>query len=318
MRRLAAILIAVVLVVASAAAAEAPRKLAIAEVAPIAISWPSFVGEERGIFARHGVDPVVTYVGSTAAAVQQTVGGSYDIGSTTVETAVRAIVSGAPVVIIGSPVLKYPYAIMVDPAIHGVADLKGRVVMLSGKYDIPAYAWNHWVASQGMQPTDIDQVYDGATPNRFAALASHAAQAAMLTQPYDFRAAHDGFAKLLDLGAYMTRFGFTALVARPQWLHDNGDAARAYLAGQAEAIAWIEDPANRAAAIEILARRTKQDPAFAAQTYDFYIANHEFNRSLEVPASLIANAAAALVEMGQAKSTDAVPAGAVDMRYLPR
>ena len=40
-----------------------------------------------------------------------------------------------------------------------------------------------------MRPDDIEQVYAGATPNRLAALVSGAVQAALLTQPFDFRAA---------------------------------------------------------------------------------------------------------------------------------
>jgi len=95
MTRLLAAVMAAFLLAAAAAAAEAPRKLAVAEVAATALQWTSFVGDDQGIFARHGVEPVVTYVGSTAAAVQQTVGGSFDIGSTVVETAVRAVVNEA-------------------------------------------------------------------------------------------------------------------------------------------------------------------------------------------------------------------------------
>jgi hypothetical protein len=52
-----------------------------------------------------------------------------------------------------------------------------------------------------MQPSEIDQVYDGATPNRFAALTAKRVQRRCSANP-DFRAADEGFKTLLDIGGY--------------------------------------------------------------------------------------------------------------------
>src|SRR5262249_62361798 len=83
--------------------------------------------------------------------------------------------------------------------------------------DLLTIVWNRWVREQGMQPADIDQVYDGATPNRFAALTGGRVQAALLGQPFDFRASDQGFKTLLDIGAYGKDYGFLTLMARPKW-----------------------------------------------------------------------------------------------------
>ena len=81
---------------------------------------------------------------------------------------------------IGSLVVKYPYSIMTAPDIAKVADLKGKRVILPFEKDLLTVVWNRWVTEQGMRPTDIEQVYAGATPNRLAALSSGSVQAALL------------------------------------------------------------------------------------------------------------------------------------------
>jgi hypothetical protein len=95
-----------------------------------------------------------------------------------------------------------------------------------------------------LRPEDIDQVYDGATPNRFAALSSGAVQAALLGQPFDFRAAQLGYKKLLDIGSYAKDYGFLTLMARPKWLAEN-PMARAPICALGCGDRLIYDPANQ-------------------------------------------------------------------------
>ena len=180
-------------------------------------------------------------MGNVANTVQQMVGGSFDIAVSTFDTAIRAIGNGADAVLIGGVVVKYPYSIMAAKEIGKVQDLKGKQIILPFQKDLLTIVWNRWVREQGMQPADIDQVYDGATPNRFAALTGNRVQAALLGQPFDFRAADQGYKTLLDIGAYAKDYGFLTLMARPKWLADNAETARAYLRALSAAVDWIYD-----------------------------------------------------------------------------
>ena len=89
---------------------------------------------------------------------------------------------------IGGEVTKYPYSIMTAKSITKVADLKGHKIILPFNKDLLTIVWNRWVKEQGIDPKSIDQVYDGATPNRYAALTSNTVQATLLGQPFDFKA----------------------------------------------------------------------------------------------------------------------------------
>src|SRR4029079_17710206 len=96
------------------------------------------------------------------------------------------------------------------------------------------------------------------------------------------------------------------------------DTARGYLRAMAAAVDWLYDPANRAEAVEILARETKLDPAIAMQTYNYYVADLQpFSRKLVIPDEIIRSTVKTLIELGDIKP-DAATAKYVDHTYLPR
>jgi ABC-type nitrate/sulfonate/bicarbonate transport system substrate-binding protein len=295
------------------------KSFAVGDVAPIAPDWPAFVAKAKDLYRKHGVDPQVTYVGNVANTVQQMVGGSFGISVSTFDTAIRAIAKGADAVMIGGLVIKYPYSIMSDPTVKTAADLTGKKVILAFQKDLTTSIWNDWVKSQGVDPKSIDQVYDGATPNRYAALAAHQVQAAFLSQPFDLRAADEGYHKLMDIGAYGKDFGFLVILSKPSWLRDHGDEARGYLKALAEAVSWLYDAKNRDEAIKILADNTKLPEKFAAQTYEYYIKDLKpFSNNLQIPNGIVDNTIKALVALGDIKETEVKADKIVDMSYLPK
>ncbi|HXP29532.1 MAG TPA: ABC transporter substrate-binding protein [Stellaceae bacterium] len=304
-----------ILACGSVAQAQALKKISVGDVAPIAADWPHFVAEEKGFYRGAGVAPEVIYVGNVANTVKQLVGGSFDIAVSTFDTAVRAIANGGTTVMIGASVVKYPYSIMVTPDIRSVGDLRGKRIVLPFAKDLLTVAWNRWVREQGIDPKEIDQIYDGATPNRFAALTSGVVQAALLGQPFDFKAADQGDKTLLDIGAYAKDYGFLVILSRPDWLSAHGDEARGYLRALAQAVDWIYDPANRDEAIAILARGTKLDPGVAGRTYDYYVKELQpFSRNLAIPDRIVKATVATLVDLGDIKAPDRP---LTDTAYLP-
>jgi ABC-type nitrate/sulfonate/bicarbonate transport system substrate-binding protein len=297
--------------------AQALKKINDGQVSRTAPNWPAFIAAEKGFYRREGVELETVYVGNVANTVQQLVAGSFDVASSTFDTAVRAIANGGNAVMIGGAVTKYPYSIMTAPDITTAAGMKGKRVILPFPKDLLTIVWNRWLTEKGMRPEDVEQVYAGATPNRLAALSSGTVQAALLTQPFDFRAEAQGFRKLLDIGAFGKEYGFLTVLARPQWLRDNPDTARGYLRALAAAVDWLYEPSHRDEAIEILARETKLDPSIATQTYDYYIKLEPFSRKLAVPDEIIRSTVKTLIELGDIKP-DAAAAKFVDSTYLPR
>lgn len=86
-------------------------------------------------------------------------------------------------------------------------------------------------------------------------------QAALLTQPFDFRAEDEGFRRLADLGKTTTDYVFGAIVARKQWLSERPDVTRAYLKAYAASLSWLYRPSEREAAIAMLEHALHTDRA---------------------------------------------------------
>lgn len=295
------------------------KTLAIGDVAPIAPDWPSFVAKAKGFYEKENLNPQITYVGNVANTVQQMVGGSFGISVSTFDTAIRAIAKGADAVMIGGLVVKYPYSIMSDGNIKSAADMKGKRVILPFQKDLLTFVWNQWITSQGVDTKAIDQVYDGATPNRYTSLVAHQVQAALLSQPFDFRAAADGYHKLLDIGAYGKDYGFLVILSKPSWLKEHGDEARGYLKALSDAVDWLYDTKNQEEAVKILAANTHLSPEFAAQTYDYYIRELKpFSRKLEIPPGIVENTIRTLSEIGDIKKSEVDAKVILDANYLPK
>ena len=296
-----------------------PASIAVGDVAPIAPDWPSFVAEDEGFYRKAGVAPKVTYVGNVANTVQQLVGGSFGIAVSTFDTAIRAMAKGSDAVMIGALVMKYPYSIMSAADIKNAADMKGKTVVLPFAKDLLTFVWNQWVKSQGVEPSSIDQIYDGATPNRFAALSAHRAQAALLSQPFDFRAAADGYHKLLDVGAYAKQYGFLVILSTPAWLKTHGNEARGYLAALSQSVDWLYDENNRDTAIKILAAHSKLAPQYATQTYDYYIKDLKpFSRHLAIAPGVVDSTVNTLVHVGDITPSEIHQSKIIDTAYLPK
>lgn len=318
-RELFAVAFCATLTWSAVARAADTTSFAVGDVAPIAPNWPSFIAQDEGFYTKAGIDPQVTYVGNVANTVQQLVGGSFDIAVSTFDTAIRAIAKGANALMIGALVVKYPYSIMSDAAVSSAADMKGKRVILPFQKDMLTYIWNDWLKSNGVVPDSVDQIYDGATPNRYAALAAHQVQAALLSQPFDFRAATDGYHKLLDIGAYGKNYGFLVILSKPSWLNAHGREARGYLSALSQSVDWLYDEHNRDDAIKILADHTKLAPEFAAKTYDYYVRDLKpFSRNLAIPGSVVDSTIATLVQAGDITKSEVQQSKIVNTGYLPK
>jgi NitT/TauT family transport system substrate-binding protein len=263
------------ILMASAAAvgkgfAQRRTAVTIGQVAPIALFWPDFIAQQKGFYTAESLDADSLFVGSVASAAQQTIAGSIDVSFTTAEIAIRAASKGGDIVIIGESVSKWPYSFMAAKDIKKPQDLKGKKVILSTPKQDLTILWEQWLRDNGMAPSEVDQVFDGATPNRYAALAKGAVQAAVLSQPFDFRAISEGYTQLFDSSFMKKNYSFVVIAARGKWVNDNPDAARGIVRAVSNAIDWWYDTKNKEEAITILQKVSKQDRALIEKTYNYY------------------------------------------------
>jgi ABC-type nitrate/sulfonate/bicarbonate transport system substrate-binding protein len=296
--------------------AQAATTLQFGDVSRTAASWTLELARTNGFFDREKLALETTFVGNNPAVAQQVVGGVFDLGVTTVETAIRAVESGAPIAMIGSGMLKFPYAFMAAPSIGKPADLKGKKIVLDLPKSFLSYNWNKWSKANHLEPNDVEIVYDGSSANRFAALVAGAVVLAPVTQPLDFMALDRGYKKFIDMSVYANNFGFTAIVAKKSWLDANTATAKAFLHAGSAANDFFYDKKNREAAVTALVNFSKVEPAIANKVYDYYTADlRPYAKNMALPDANVKSVADYLLEAGELKSVGK-PAKYVDHRFV--
>ena len=282
-----------------------------------AIYWPTYVARAKGLYAKNGIEADIILTGSPVKGVQQLISGSLDIAHPTLYTAVNALAQGAKFTLVGCVVNTLPYSMVARPEIKSPADLIGKPVMLGFKSDLQTLMWRDWLKSKGVDPARVDQIYDPQAANRYAALATKNAVVSMLNAPFDLRAVAEGNHVLMEFGPLSQGYAMAVVATRPDYLKSNPAEVRAYLKATQEAIDWLYDPANKAEAIAILARDTKQDAAIAAATYDDYVLHQKpYDRLLDLPDSFLERTLNAAIELGDAQKGQTLT-GVKDLSYRP-
>jgi len=274
--------------------------------------WPVHIGIRKGFFRAADISIDLVFAQSNASVIQQLAANSINVsvGSGLVDP-IRAVEKGAPVALIRIETQKPPYALLAKPAIRSMADLKGRIVSVGGPKDITRIFFERMLAPSGVAPRDVDLIFAGATSARMAALQSGAADAALLTTPYNFHAEAAGF-RNLGMTAETVDLPFSGVSVNRNWAGRNMKTAQTYLAVYSKAILWLEDPANRQEAINIMLAVSSLKPEDVEKSYDFLHEGHFFETTGMISRARLGKVLEALQELGDIPRTMSV-----DSLFMP-
>jgi NitT/TauT family transport system substrate-binding protein len=258
---------------ASAAFAQpAAQTVTVGQNGPSSATWPMMVTQELGFFKRYGINVDVVVLQSTAAAAQQAIVGAIDLGLISSPQLIEAVQGGAKLKVYCNQMGTPAYSLVGLKTIKKYADLKGKTIVVGGVNDATRIFAEKMLASGGLKPQDYDEIYAGATTDRYAALKSGSVAAAILFPPWDFRAADEGYNILGSLPSVMPTFPYTGYIGRDDLAAKRPDALLGFAKGYLRGVRWLNDPANRARAVDILADRTRSTQSDAVKTYDAVIA----------------------------------------------
>lgn len=155
------------------------------------------------------------------------------------------------------------------------------------------------LGKDGFEPVFVG----GGGGSRVAAIRSGAVDAAFVFAPLDRVAIKDdpALSVLATIDDSGVNYGASVYAAKESWLKDNGDIAGKWAQAFSKGCSWVHAPENREAAIDLLAKAMKVDPAIVTATYDEYITKGN-GRSVSpdgvVDAESIANIQSALMKAG--------------------
>ena len=233
-------LAALVLVFAAAMAASSPapamEKIAAGFVgSPTSSGWPWFIGMAKGYFTAAGIELDPVFVPSAPGIVQQLSAGSLDIVTGTGLTdPLYAIDKGAPIAIARVTTQASPYALIAKPGIATIKDLKGKTIVIGGLRDITRVYFDRMMSANGLKDGDYDITIIGATPGRWAALQSGAADASLLIPPILFKAEAAGFVNIGLAYDDTKDLPFGGLIVNKNWASAHVPAMQALMQAYAK------------------------------------------------------------------------------------
>lgn len=281
----------------AATSAGAQTKVITGVVAHAATQISQYWTISSGCAKDNGIELDIVTAGGGGA--QQLAVGALNVAQSGFPDFFRAIAQGAPMRIFINNNAVPPYSVYAKPAFKTVASLKGKTISIGGVKDVTLIYMRPLLAAAGLKTTDVDFVYAKATADRFTALNSGGVDAAILNPPASFRAGRLGFSHVGEIADHMKEYPFTVWTVNTTWGDKNRAAVAAFTRCHLRGIEWVYQPASRAAAIAMIIKYTKSDPADAEQSYDYLVKRlAAFSRDGMLTEEMFGRMKSGLVEMG--------------------
>jgi len=245
-------------------------------VFPGGFNWPIFVAIEKGLFASEGIGLELQATSGSVAQMTDLAAGNFEIAMTGFDNVV-AYVEGQGEAPIGAQSEFFAFlgsddsflSLVAQPEISWPADLRGRTVSVDAATTGYAFALFDMLDSAGLQEGDYAVVKVGGMAQRFDDLRRGGNAASLLSAPYDLLAQRTGLRILARVeGPYQGNVG----AARRGWARSNPKLVAGYIRAYLAAVRWLYEPANKAAACDILERHVAaMTPELAAASYSLLL-----------------------------------------------
>jgi ABC-type nitrate/sulfonate/bicarbonate transport system substrate-binding protein len=260
----------VALALAHSCAAAAAQTLEVI-VFPGGFNWPLWVGNEKGLFAKNGVEVRLTPTPGSVFQMQNLAAGKFDIAISTIDNLV-AYMEGQGEAPLPEPEDFFAFMggqggavrLVTQPDIRSIADLKGKSLAVDAATTGYAFVLRKILQQGGLAESDYQLERVGSTAQRAQALMDNKTAGTILTSPLEIAPESRGYRRLANavdvIGPYQAVLG----VARRSWAKNNEAALVGYIRGYVSALDWLSDPAHRAEAVAIYRKNLPQASEEAA------------------------------------------------------
>ena len=259
-------------------------------VFPGGFNWPIWVAQDKGSFAKGGLEVKLTPTPSSAFQLSNLIDGKFDIGHTAIDNVVaymegqgEAKVETKPDLVVFMGGDNGFLSLVTQPDVKSYNDLKGKTVSVDAMTTGYAFVLFDLLKRNGLTTADYKVERAGGVMGRWQALQETKHAGTMLISPFDILAKDKGFNVLqyaIDLyGSYQGLVGAT----RREWAQNNPKQLEAYVRGYLAGLNYLYDPKNKDEVIGILRKNQQQmSSQLASQTYDLLVGPKGFSRTAEV------------------------------------
>ena len=231
---------------------------------------PLWIAQEKGFFAKYGVNVQQVYMPGSPVMIASMASGQVHIGNSGGTAALGAAAGGVDLRVIGTFTSRIPFDLVVRPTIKNPKDLRGKRV------GVQVIGGTIWMAAMlGLEHLGLDSRRDdiqvvaaGDQTMLSQALEKGSIDATVVDSAFSNDLKQRGFPTLVELSKTTITFVSNGIVVRASYLIQQPDAARNALKAWLEGVAYALSPRMKPAVIETITRRLRvSNPALAEQGY---------------------------------------------------
>ncbi len=249
-------------------------------VFPGGFNWPIWAAQEKGFFAREGLEVKLTPTPSSVFQLTNLIEGKFDIGMTAIDNVIayqegqgEAPVSGTPDLFAFMGGDNGFLRLIVQPEIRSYADLKGKELSVDALTTGYAFVLRKMLERGGLKESDYALVRAGGVLQRWEALKERKHAGTLLLSPFEVMAEAAGFRRLGNAVDVLGRYQGLVGASRRSWAQAHSPQLVGYIRAYRAGVAWLYDRANKAEALAILEKNVRgMTPELAAKTYDVLLA----------------------------------------------
>lgn len=254
----------------------APTKLMISYPTRSGASWPLWLARSGGYYAKYGLEVNLQF-GVHPAGIATLVSGQAQMINYGLEQVITAVARDPSLVMMGSSLNRGNFALIAQPSITKVADLKGKRLGIGRLGDTLHFFTMDLLEKYGLTARDVQWVPTGTDASaRANMLSSGQLDASLMVAPAYFRLEAQGMRTLDLLSNHPDIFVSTAYVFKKTWVKDNADVPTRLIMAHAEAIKRFYD--DKAFAVQTYRQFDPQEQAVVERLWDIYASKNVLDR----------------------------------------
>lgn len=289
-----------------------------------ASNLPVWVAQERGLFAKEGIEVALDRTPSSLALFKNLMAGKYQIASAAIDNVVAYVEGQAEAQIDGFDIVSFLgvhsglVSLYARPEIKSFRDIAGKPVAVDSPASGYALVLYRILDEKGLvRGRDYSVLAVGGTGERLAAMRKNEAAVALISPPQDLEARRLGFNMMGDATASLGAYQGSVYNMRRAWAKDHEREILAFVRGVVAAHDLIFT--DKAGTIAVLQKRIKGlDAADAGTIYARLTGPGGFNRKAQISLEGLKVVLSVRSAYGEPKKTLTDPNKYIDLGYYDK
>lgn len=232
---------------------------------------PLWIGQDRGLFKKHGLDSQVITIQGGPLAIQALVSGSTQFHAGGTSSPMESKIGGANAVTLAVFIDSLPYTLVSAPAIKTAAQLKGGKFAVSRLGSVSDLSLRIALRNMGINPEkEVTILGIGDQSARFTALRSGVVDATVISPPLTVTARNLGLTTIASFQDAGIVWAYNSIDTTQDFAQSNRAVILNFLRGFVESIAYIHK--NKEASMATMGRWMRMNDREALnESYDYVL-----------------------------------------------